>query len=268
MVTLGGSTFIRNGLTYDYCFKETIASLCGVCDEVVVLDAGSTDGTLEELQALCVRYANLRLITGGNWECAPDYRRIAMLANEAASHLKTEWHFMLQADEVLHEKSYPTIRGVINKYGYRGYVARRLNLYGDLNHYVSLSIPLERKPVSDSVIRLAYSGWPAIGDSESLYVEPSLVDHTDHVDDIVIFHYGFVRHDAQLLDKAIYLQSWFSGEGSQPDQRLLENKKRAASRFDWEVFLRREELERLPMKHPAVSRAWAEERQRLKTPIV
>lgn len=45
---IAGTTFIRNGETYDYCYLETIQCLLEFCDHVFVVDAGSGDGTLEK----------------------------------------------------------------------------------------------------------------------------------------------------------------------------------------------------------------------------
>jgi glycosyltransferase involved in cell wall biosynthesis len=45
MKTLAGILCIRNGLKLDYCFREAGQSLLGVCDEVVICDSDSDDGT-------------------------------------------------------------------------------------------------------------------------------------------------------------------------------------------------------------------------------
>ena len=50
--TLSGYATTFNCVKQNYPFVECIESLLGFCDEVVVVDAGSTDGTLEHLRAL------------------------------------------------------------------------------------------------------------------------------------------------------------------------------------------------------------------------
>jgi glycosyltransferase involved in cell wall biosynthesis len=47
--TVSGYTTIHNPTEMGYPWKECISSMLGFCDEVVVLDAGSTDGSWEEL---------------------------------------------------------------------------------------------------------------------------------------------------------------------------------------------------------------------------
>ena len=48
MHELGGTMILHNPFKYDYCVKEALYSLLQVCDQVVVVDAESDDGTAEE----------------------------------------------------------------------------------------------------------------------------------------------------------------------------------------------------------------------------
>jgi glycosyltransferase involved in cell wall biosynthesis len=266
MPSLGGSVFVHNALEFDYCIRESIASLCAVCDEVVALDASSTDGTLEAIQELKSLHPNLRIVHGANWECAPNYSRLAMLADLAKSNLKTDWHFMLQADEVIHEVSFPHIREAVNNGHCTSYMCRRLNLFGDLDHCLDINLPQEHKPCSDAVLRLATIDATAHGDAESLQADPAFCN-CEKVNDIVIFHYGLARRDKNHLNKIISMQSWFFGEGGQPDHRVVEMKKKGDDYFDWRTMKTRDMLVPLPLKHPKFSKQWAAERQSEKLPI-
>src|SRR5208282_5743966 len=110
MPSLGGSIFVRNAIKYDYCVEASILSILPVCDPVVVLDCQSDDGTTELLRDLASKHPQIQLTENVLWECAPNYQRLSMLANQAIAKLNTDWHFMIQADEVLHENSIPYIR--------------------------------------------------------------------------------------------------------------------------------------------------------------
>lgn len=263
---LGGSMFIRNAIQFDYCVAEALDSLCAVCDEAVIVDAGSTDGTIDLLKEVQSRNRNLKVVTGANWECHEKYDRLRILADIATSYLKTDWNFMLQADEVIHEKSFPAIRKAIQHPTNRSYMIRRCNLWGDLNHYLKYDIPQEHKPVSDQVIRLATTDHVAHGDAESLQADARYMGVK--TDEIVIFHYGFVRRDANMIDKTISMQSWFWGPGSQPDHRVVEMSKKENPRFEWEVMKTRDLLGDLPLPHPKFAKKWAEERQAEKIPVI
>jgi hypothetical protein len=184
----------------------------------------------------------------------------------AKSYLNTDWHFMLQADEVIHESSFQHIRAAINNNeGKRSYAMRRCNLFGDLNHYLRYDIDGCHKPCSDVVIRLATIDNPAYGDAESLQVDPRYLGE-DLIDKMTIFHYGFVRRDANSIDKVISMQSWFWGPNSTPDSRVVEMAKKG-TRYEWEVMKKRELLDHIPMPHPKFSKTWADLRQNEKIPV-
>lgn len=265
MRTLGGSMFIRNAVQFDYCVGEALDSLCAICDKAVILDCGSTDGTLDLLVDAEKRNANLRVVTGADWECQNNFDRLRVLADAAKSYLDTSWHFMLQADEVIHESSFPFIRKAVMSPNYKSYAIRRCNLFGDLNHYLRYDLDQQHKPCSDIVFRLATIENPAYGDAESLQVDPAFLCE-DYIDKITIYHYGFVRRDANSIDKILSMQSWFWGPGSNPDQRVVEMSKRG-TRYEWEIMKTREMLAHIPQPHPKFSAAWAEERQREKIPV-
>lgn len=56
--TLSGYATTYNCVDQEYPFEECISSMLGFCDEVVVVDAGSTDETLARLGALQVKYGD------------------------------------------------------------------------------------------------------------------------------------------------------------------------------------------------------------------
>lgn len=263
MVTLGGSMFVHNAVEFDYCARESLRSLCELCDEVVVVDAQSTDDTVAWLREVQLEHPKLKIFTGATWDQGRDFHRLRNLANEAREHLTTDWHFMLQADEVLHERSFPFIRQLIQNQRHTSYMCRRLNLFGDLNHYLRLDLPQHEKPCSDCIIRLAKKEFPAHGDAESLLVDGMHCSDT-HIDQIVMFHYGMVRRDSNFLNKIIDMQTWWFGDA---DYRVKAMKDSGKERFDWEVMKPREYLDRIPYPHPKFSERWAFERQQEKVPV-
>lgn len=265
MPTLGGSMFIRNAIEFDYCVAEALDSLCAVYDKAVIVDASSTDGTLDLLHEVKKRNSNLMVVSGVNWECHPAYSRLRILADIAKSYLDTEWHFMLQADEVIHESSFRHIKQAITCPDFKSYHIRRCNMFGDMNHYLRYDMEQHHKPCGDIVVRLATIDNPAHGDAESLQVDPKYSGWC--LEDIIIYHYGYVRRDANHLTKTISIQSWFHGPGSTPDSRVVEMAERG-TRYEWEKMKTREMLTRRTQSHPKFVKAWAEERQSEKVPII
>ena len=264
MQTLGGSMFIHNAIQFDYCVAEALDSLCAVCDKAVILDANSTDGTIDLLMDVQKRNKNLKVITGANWECAENLDRLKILTDKAKSYLDTDWQFQLQADEVIHESSFKNIRNAIQSNKWTSYVTRRCNLFGDLNLYLRYDLPQQHKPCSDAVVRLATINWNSYGDAESLQVDPAYTGQFE-LNHITIFHYGYVRRDANGIDKTISMQSWFWGPNSKPDQRVVEM---TNGRYEWEKLKTRDMLAPITMSHPKFSQKWAEERQKEKIPVI
>lgn len=257
MATIGGSIFIRNAIQYDYCVIPAIESLLPLCSEIVVLDCQSDDGTTEMLIEFAKKHPKIKLFVGEQWDCAPNYERLSKLANKAISLLSTDWHIMMQGDEVLHEDSIPVIQRAINlPNSFRGFMCRRINLFRDVNSQLRFDLPTERKPCSDQVIRIGKIKTRAMGDAESLSANPC---GDIFRDEIVIFHYGFVRRN--IIEKVIAMQTWFHGPGSEPDPRIVVMKSDGI--FRSEVFFNDDEIIPITRAHPKVAGEWVRERQPL-----
>lgn len=254
--TLGGSLFIRNAVQFGYCLIEALESLYALCDQVSVLECGSDDGTQELLKTWAAgKLAGpKKLIINYDhpWKVGKDYDRLAILADIARSYLTTDWHFMLQADEVIHESAFPVIRNLIER-GANGYFCRRLNLFRSPDVHVRLDST--KKPCGDVVCRLAKTPFRVVGDAESIGVEHGRDER--HIDEMVIFHYGYVREGAKHIAKAIDMQSWFFGPHSTPDQRIVKMRDEG-NVFHPEVYFQPEDVCPIPIPHPVFSQAYAD----------
>lgn len=76
------------------CLMQCLASVRGA-DEIVVMDTGSTDGTLALLENARAEYPNLRIFRG-DW---PD--DFSAARNAAAAHASGDWILSIDADETL-----------------------------------------------------------------------------------------------------------------------------------------------------------------------
>lgn len=216
MGSIGGSIFVHNALEFDYCIKEAILSLCEFCDEVIVVDAESTDGTLDILRQMETEHNNMKVIDGIPWSISEyeDKSRLVRLANTAKGYLNTPWHFMLQADEVIHESSIPYIKEFVMNGNGDSCLVRRLNLWGEFDKYIKSDSPF--LPCSTKIVRLGKIKLEAYGDAESFQGGENQQDMSN---EIIIFHYGLLRNN--IIGKVISMQSWFWGKGATPDPRYL-----------------------------------------------
>lgn len=98
---LSAAVFIRNSLT-GFCLWESVASILPWVDEFVVLDLGSTDGTIELLREIAHQNRKFKIILEGKFP-EIDAGVFATLANELIDRCQYENVLYYQADEIWHE---------------------------------------------------------------------------------------------------------------------------------------------------------------------
>ena len=108
--TLSGYTTTLNAIDNQYPWKQSIESMLGFCNQVVVVDGGSTDGTLEELQAWAKTDDRLIVeLVERDWS-HPRFAVFDGMQKAAARSLCTmQYCWQQDADEVVHENDYEKI---------------------------------------------------------------------------------------------------------------------------------------------------------------
>lgn len=251
-MTLGGSIFVRNGVKYDYCFKESILSLLEFCDEVscvVVEGEDETESIVKELELknkkLLVTY-----LPQSEWDAQQGkaQSKLCYFTDIAISRLNTDYNFYQQADEIVHEKCYDKIRDVI-KSGEPAYFCTRINLWE--SPYLRLDVPQNRKPCSTEIIRLARTEYRSYGDAESLAVPTA---DFSALNDIRMYHMGFVRDRNVMKAKVINMQEGVFEMGSH-DVKLD-----GSDIFQPELWFSKEDLKLIDEPLPALIQDWAKQR--------
>ena len=112
--TLSGYTTTLNCIEQDYPFEECISSMTNFCDQVVVVDGGSTDGTWERLlklskeNELIVAYQKNR-----DW----DHPRFAVFDGLqkalARAYCTGDFCWQQDSDEIVHETYYDRVKDLI-----------------------------------------------------------------------------------------------------------------------------------------------------------
>ena len=247
---LCGTLFIYNGLSQDYSYREAIASLQALCDHVIIVDAGSTDGTLEDIKLLGNGKTTLISLDKSAWDAQRGREKLNFFTNiaiEKAQEMGYEWQINLQADEVIHEDSFKYIREAI-ALGEEAYCVTRINLWGNPN--TMLNVPQNRKPVSTQIIRLTKTKYRSVGDAESIGAHAS----SDYINKINIFHTGFVRDRKKHIEKIKHMQR---------DVFLMDYDKRAdlSETFNpWQWGFEKTDVIPIDMPLPMFMKKWAEER--------
>ena len=114
---LSGYTTTYNCIKSEYPWKDSIQSLLGFCDEVVVLDGGSDDGTWEEL----LRWSEIEdKISVNRHEIDWSSERFAydsdgMQKARARSLCKGEWCWQSDVDEVVKSEDYEKVKSLLER---------------------------------------------------------------------------------------------------------------------------------------------------------
>jgi len=142
--TLGGSTFIWNGVKQDYNFIETLNCLYELCDSVSIAYGGD-DGTNELIKEWAKEWTEkdddkiiyLYRISKKEWDAQVGREKLSYFSNIAISALETDWNFYLQCDEILHEDSFPMVRAAI-QHEAEAFLVKRYNLWRDPYHMLEV----------------------------------------------------------------------------------------------------------------------------------
>ena len=120
---IAGYTHILNPKTHGYPYIQSILSMTGFCDEVIVVDGGSTDGSIEDLKA-AIRERNLEdLFAGGikimirEWDYEePGMDGMQKAFGRAMVSPDTEFLWQQDADEIVHEDDYQKIIDICKRF--------------------------------------------------------------------------------------------------------------------------------------------------------
>ncbi len=114
--TISGYTTTKNCISSEYPWVQCIQSMLGFCNEVIVVDGGSTDGTWEELQSMKAAQEDDRLKV---FQVERDWNhpRFAVYDGlqkaEARSRCTGDFCWQMDADEVVHENDYKKIMSLV-----------------------------------------------------------------------------------------------------------------------------------------------------------
>lgn len=112
---IAGYTTVLNCETHGYPYIESIKSMLGFCDEVVVVDGGSNDGTREKIEA--IGDERIKVYTREwDWnEPGMDGMQKAY-ARAMCSVGPNDFLWQQDADEVVHERDYDKIRKLVKRF--------------------------------------------------------------------------------------------------------------------------------------------------------
>ena len=252
---ISGFSYVRNGLTYQYPFLESIQSILPICDEFVIAVGDSTDGTREAIEAL--NNPKIRIIDT-IWDDAmrAGGKLFAQQTNLALNACTGDWLFHIQADEVIHENDLPVIKATLERADanpqVEGLLFDFLNFYGSYN-YLNGSRYQHTKEIR--IVRRGI-GVFSYRDSQGFrrYVsdEQRASGHKGvklNVWDtgVPVYHYSYVRPAEAMLQKSQIFAHYYMDD--EQHAKVFENRKE----FDYYGI---ERVLPFAGTHPAVMADW------------
>ncbi len=213
-VRVGGFTFVRNAVRFDYPVCESIASLLPLVNTLVVLLGNSEDGTSDMLRQHFADEPRIRWVDSV-WDdrLREGGRVLAVETDKAYRALGREfdWVIYLQADEVIHQNDYPVLRKAMEQHlgnpKVEGLLLQYKHFYGSYD-YVGINRRWYRREVRVMRPLPGLHAWrDAQGfrcDGRKLLVKSTMAR---------VFHYGWVKNPLQQQDKQVnFNRLWHSDE--------------------------------------------------------
>lgn len=116
--TLSGYTTLRNANKMKYPWKATVRSMLQFCDEVVVVDGGSTDDTWSQLSEWSGSESRLVIKQVEIHDDHPSfaYETDGKLKATARSLCTSEFCWQMDADEIVHEEDYEKVAHMMRSF--------------------------------------------------------------------------------------------------------------------------------------------------------
>ena len=110
-ISISGFMALQNAVETGYPFVESIASALPICDEFLIADGYSSDGTWDCLNELKRRYPDRIKLYQDQWPAWRNYGKVMVtVSNALRARCRGDYCLYVQANEVMHEASLDEIR--------------------------------------------------------------------------------------------------------------------------------------------------------------
>ena len=193
---LTGIVPVRNGEELDYCWRLAVASLLPVCEEVIISDGESTDGTYQAALAWAKEDPKLKVLRWPWPNPVGDHWFLTKWLNWTQAQASYDMILHLDADEALDRAGDHRIRLAVEKRESLWF--HRINLWKDPQHEAP-----HGTVCAHLVVYLGPGEYPAV--SDNVYDggrDPEIKENAKQHDSLRIWHLGFLR------DKRKFLKKW------------------------------------------------------------
>lgn len=254
---ISGHMIIKNGIKFDYPFREACLSILPICEEFIFIEGQGEDGTYEALLELQKQHPKIQVYRE-EW-VKEHYSVLSDLTNKAIERCTQPFHFQIQADECVHEQYLGKIKAMCNRDDFD------FAFFGVYHFFSNFDTIYQPGVFYDRFIRVArrslYPDICSFSDAMSLGCPSTDCKRFREVshDRIKVHHYGYVRKPKELIEKQKQMTKWWGYQELDPYlQHGDENGK-----IDWMEKFRPEQLRPFPDTHPAAIQGWINERSEL-----
>lgn len=182
----------------DYPIIEWIETAAQFCDEIVLVDMGTTDNTCNIIEK---KFGNKIQIIKETWQFAKDYHEGAP-RNRVLKAASGDWVYMTDLDEILHEKDFNKIQSLTVNKDVDFYRFNKIDFYGSCN--LRYTRPADEKPALIQNKRGLYFGPPKNDPTKSAHTLLANIGskknriarkirNNKKIQDILLYHYGKCR---------------------------------------------------------------------------
>jgi len=228
LINLYAFTLLRNGIKYDYSFKESLLSLVPIVKNIYLALDNGEDNTEEEIKKI----SSVKIISS-LWDMSIKKGHVLSVeTNKALKALRAQhgedenaWGIYLQADEVLHQDDYEILKEDLERAQAQGCDAiafRYLHVWQTHHH---LSIAKNWYPEEIRAIKLK-SPILSYGDAQGFTGQSKIFRS-----EVRIFHYGHVRDQSiyknkmedmsKLYDEDATKSKYYNAKDRDKDQSLV-----------------------------------------------
>ena len=129
---------ITNPKIQGFPYLESINSFAHACDEVIVVDGGSTDESLEKIAEI----PKVKIIQGHKWEKEFDWSIMGKNLQVGYEACSGDWAFHFDADYIFHEKEVAKLRVTIESEHLPAIQVKKINFVLVDECFSKISIPI------------------------------------------------------------------------------------------------------------------------------
>jgi glycosyltransferase involved in cell wall biosynthesis len=170
-ISLSAAMIVKNE---ERCIKRCLDSIVNAVDEIIVLDTGSTDRTMDIVQS----YPKVKLY---QYEWKDDF---GDARNESLKYVTSDWAICVDADEWLFEDDLHNIRKVASIYNISVPALLRIGRYHSIQSNIRIDYNEERILPMNRGIRFWGKVHPQVGGPRSMYegeyVRPNVLVRFHH----------------------------------------------------------------------------------------